>query len=237
MSVNRGLEYTLSNRGTAAVTLSPAGADTLATGAVTTASITIPPGSTITVVNDGSTWIVDGLAGRQLASGRYYGIPLIPFAAANPNLNRLRLVPWIVPETGLYDRIASRVTTAAAGATLRWGMYREVGGLPVTQVFDTGAVGDASTVGLKEATISQILQGGERMWLGLAAQGADGAAIVLSSGSTSAPDVGVTAADIVATGNGIAAGYYVDGVTGALPNPLSTYNVTTGAPGIWLRKA
>ncbi|KQU44181.1 hypothetical protein ASG84_12720 [Rhodococcus sp. Leaf278] len=236
LSLNKGLDYTLHNRGTAAITLSPNGADTLTLGAVTASSVVIAPGQIVRVVNDGTTWIVENRPVRRLRSGKYYGIPNVAFNNTGlPTADRLRVVPFVVPESGVYDRIASEVITGAAATLLRWGIYRDGGGYPGALILDSGAVGDASTAGVKEATIAANLVGGERVWLGVAAQGGNPTMRTLA-GSISLPDVGIDTADIV-TFSGIAVGYFTSAAA-ALPATFTAgAGVQNTAPGIWLRKA
>lgn len=235
ISLNRGAEFVINNRGTAAITLAPNGSDTFTAGVTTVTSPVIPPGRTVTVVNDGSTWIVRGEAVKHLASGKYYGAHGAPMATGTPTQDRLRLFPWVVPETAIYDRIGSLVTTEAASATLRWGIYNDVAGRPSTPILDTGAVGDASTTGWKEATIDQVLVAGERVWLGVVAQGGD-PTLRTFSGSTSIADVGGTSAEIAALSSSATAGVFQAGVTGALPTYSGTQSSNV-AVAIWLRRS
>lgn len=235
IGLNKGIEYVINNRGTAAITLAPNGADTFTAGAVAVTSPVIPPGRTVKVINDGTTWIVEGAQVRALASGKYYGAHGVPMAAATPTVDRLRLFPWVVPETALYDRIGSLVTTAVAATTLRWGIYRDGFGLPSVPILDTGAVGDASTTGWKEATISQVLVAGERLWLGMVPNGGD-PGMRMFSGTTGLQDVGATSAELAALSNSGTAGVFQGGVTGALPTYAGT-QTSNVATAIWLRKA
>ncbi|OZF24606.1 hypothetical protein CH296_28255 [Rhodococcus sp. 14-2496-1d] len=235
VSLNRGMEYLIHNRGTASITLAPNGSDTINTGAVTVPSVIIAPGQSMRVFNDGSTWVADLPPVRRLRSGKYYGDSGVAFGTATPTADRLRVTPWIVPESGVYDRIASEVTAAVAATTLRWGLYRDGGGYPGALILDSGAVGDASTVGVKEATIAATLTAGERIWKGVAPQGGNPTMRTLS-GSISLPDVGVDLADI-STFSGVAVGYFTS-AAGALPSPFTAgASVQNTAPAIWLRKA
>lgn len=165
--------------------------------------------------------------------GNYYIPPGMATTAASPTLNRLRLVPHDIPRPMRFDRLSSEVTTLGAGATLRWVAYADNGrSYPGALVLDTGAIGDASSIGSKEATVDLTL-GARRYWLGCLVQGFD--ASLRMFGSSSARGVGAPLANI---GGGIALGYFTSGVTGAAPLVFPTVAASTSqAPIVWLRKA
>lgn len=94
------------------------------------------------------------------AAGGWYG-PTMTGANSTPasTLNRCLLAPFLVPRAASFDRIGIEVTTAAATAVVRLGIYNSANGLPTTVLLDAGTV-DASTTGAKEITISQTLTPG-----------------------------------------------------------------------------
>jgi len=94
-------------------------------------------------------------------ANRYYG-PMIAGATATAamTLNVIYASPFAVVKTITLDRIAINVTTAAAGATARLGIYADDGTTyPGSLVLDAGTV-DVSTTGMKTITISQELTPG-----------------------------------------------------------------------------
>lgn len=127
--------------------------------------------------------------------------------------DRLTLVPFLVPKDQQFVRIGAEVTTAAAGSTIRLGIYN-IGptGLPTTLVVDAGTI-DAATTGAKEVTINQTLPAG---LYGLAAVAQGGAPTVrtITGGGTMDVGAGSLASSLQSNPN---AGYYGSGVTGALP--------------------
>jgi len=224
----------------APVIISRSSADLIAVnGSLTATSFILNPGESVDMVNSGLTWVpLFGSAAplRTLTSGKYYGPAGVPMATGTPTQDRLRLFPWVVPETAVYDRIGSLVTTAVAATTLRWAIYRDAAGAPLSPLVDTGAVGDASTTGWKEATISQQLIAGRRVWLGLVANGGD-PGLRTFSGTTSLADVGLTSAEIATLSNSASAGVFQGGVTAEVPATFAGTQASNVAPAIWLRKA
>jgi len=92
---------------------------------------------------------------------RYYG-PMVAGATATAAMtaNVIYASPFAVVRTITLDRIAINVTTVAAGATARLGIYADAGTTyPGSLVLDAGTV-DVSTTGMKTITISQQLTPG-----------------------------------------------------------------------------
>jgi len=131
------------------------------------------------------------------------------------------LVPIFISDSFTIDRIAVEVTTAAATATVRLGLYSSVDNVPSALIADFGTV-DASTTGVKEKTISQAVTKG-LVW----------AAYVCSNSSAvrlrqigdgyqmlTFPSSAAQAFDQI--------GYTQTGVTGALPNPTTATIKTSG---------
>ena len=142
---------------------------------------------------------------------------------------------FYLDEVTTIDRIGSEVTAAVAATTLRWAIYGDSSGFPGALVLDTGAVGDASTTGFKEATVNQVLQPG-RYWLGCIPQGGN-PTMRSSSGSIGLPGVGLTSTEIVSLLSA-GVGFFVDNITDAAPATFNTAaNATAVAPLVWVRKA
>lgn len=170
----------------------------------------------------------------QWISGRYYTAPGLPSTLSSPTLNRLRVFPFDIPRPCVVDRISSLVTTAVAASTLRWVVYEDNGlGYPGALLLDTGAVGDASTTGVKEATINLTL-GARRYHVGAVAQGGNPTVTMFESAHS---PIGIKAGDLTTT-NYSSCAYGISGVTGAAPNPFTADQATlTRAVAVWLRKA
>lgn len=181
-----------------------------------------------------SGYAQDSATSVRLKSGRYYTIPNLGASLAAPTQSRLRIAPITIPHAVTADRIASDVTTAAASSTLRWVVYSDDGGYPGTNLLDTGASGDSTTTGVKEATISLDLSAG-RYWLGVVAQG--GNPTLRSHSTTSAEGVGLAAvADITSVGTPV--GFFLDSITGAAPATFTAgASAAAAVPQVWLRVA
>lgn len=169
----------------------------------------------------------------KLKAGRYYhaSSSLVGTDSTNANaldlLIALRFDLWR-PQT--FDRIAIEVTTGVATALTRLGIYKDDGeSAPGSLVLDAGTV-DCSTTGLKEITISQVLESG-RYWLASVAQTA--AATLRAVPFTRDPVVGSS------TGlNTGLMGYTQGSVTGALPATFTPAVGINGATGkVMLRAA
>jgi len=166
--------------------------------------------------------------------GAYYTTPGLPSSTASPTLNRLRLVPFDNDRASKFDRIASEVTGLGAGATLRWVVYSDNGrGYPGALVLDTGAVGDASTTGVKEATVSLTLAA-RRYWVGCIVQGTD-STLRVHSGAT-AEALGSPLSSLGGTTGAL--GHFSSNITGAAPGAFpADAPATSQAPMVWLRKS
>jgi hypothetical protein len=95
------------------------------------------------------------------------GHPASPaLTTAAPTANVLRAVPIWTGNKITLDRIGINVTTLTAG-NQRLGIYNDnANGYPGTLVADLGTV-DTGTTGVKEITISQILNANTLYWLAL----------------------------------------------------------------------
>jgi hypothetical protein len=150
------------------------------------------------------------------ATGSYY-TPRGARSAFAATVDRLTVVPFLVPKDQRFVRIGAEVTVAAASSTVRLGIYN-IGsnGLPTALVLDAGTI-DSSTTGAKEITIDTTLPAG---LYGLAAVANGGTPTVRT----------ITGGGAIEVGNGSLAsstqsnpntGFYSTGVTGALPGTFT----------------
>ena len=131
------------------------------------------------------------------------------------------LVPIFISESFTIDRIAVEVTTSAASATVRLGLYSSVDSVPSALIADFGTV-DASTTGVKELTISQALTKG-LIWGAYVCSNSSSVRLrQISDGHQmlTFPSTAAQAFDTI--------GYTQTGVTGALPNPTTATIKTSG---------
>ncbi len=105
-------------------------------------------------------------------AGNYYCEAVLPTDNLNftkgLGVDLLYAYPFLVPVTQSFDRIACVVTTFAAGATIRIGIYEDDGSVyPGDLVVDSGELSGASS-GLKETTLSETVTPG-LYWLAIMA--------------------------------------------------------------------
>jgi hypothetical protein len=141
-------------------------------------------------------------------------------------------MPFLVPTSQTFDRIAIRVTIAA-GTNARMGIYADDGSVaPGALILDSGAISTAST-GVKEVTINNTLGPGALIWLALVADGAPTIRAV-AVGAQSSVFLGL-ASDL---GTAWGSHLYRAFSYAALPNPFGSPTIGTSTiPGIFLRKA
>lgn len=164
-------------------------------------------------------------------SGFYYG-PQTGRTVNGNGADNLTAVPFWVGESWTFDRIACAVTTAAAGSTVRLGIYADNGqGLPGALVLDAGTV-SGEAVAAVEATISQSLAPGW-YWLAAVNQGGNPALRGCSSFATM-PVGSATAAE--STQSQPVTGHLMGGVTGALPATF-TRSASALAPALVVLRA
>lgn len=168
-----------------------------------------------------------------MTTGKYYTAAGLSASVSTPTQNRLRVFPFTVDRTATFDRMATEVTTAVAATLLRWTVHVDNGsGIPGALVLDTGAVGDASTVGVKEATVSLTLTAGVLYWLGCVPQGGN-PGLRHHSGA----HVGAVGLDQSEISLGVAVGFYQSSIAAAAPDPFVPAGASANAPQVWLRKA
>lgn len=168
-----------------------------------------------------------------LTTGLYYNLPGMATTGTTLTQDMMRLSPFDLQRSATFDRLASEVTVAAAGSTLRWVVYADNGrNYPGALVLDTGAVGDGGTVGITEATVNLSLAA-KRYWVGCISQGGN-PTIRCYTGTTS-PRAGSTLAGLT---SGFSAGFRVSGISGAAPATFTaTVTAASQAPMVWLRAA
>lgn len=148
----------------------------------------------------------------RYAAGRYYTAPAASITTGALTDGLLVASPFPVAAPFPANRIACEVTTLAAGATIRLGIFLSAAnGTPGELLLDAGTV-DAGTTGVKDVTISQAIPAG-LIWLAACAQG--GAPQVRMGVGSLVPIGDANVANALGQAR---AGYSVAGVTGAL-NP------------------
>ena len=142
-------------------------------------------------------------------------------------VNRLYAYPFVVARKMTFDRIAVMVTTLAAGASARLGIYNSDADLkPSSLVLDAGEISVAST-GLIAASINQQLAGG-LYWLGLVTDGTPETYRYYLRPTPMGLDASLAWLCAV----------YVAHVYGALPDPFGAAGVSTSPnPVMFLRVA
>lgn len=132
------------------------------------------------------------------------------------------LVPIFISEDMTFDNIAIEVTTAAAAATVRLGLYDSVDSVPTNLIADFGTV-DASTTGVKEKAISQAVSKG-LIWAAYVCSNSSSVRLRQISSGVQMPTFPSTAAQSFDE-----ISYVQTGVTGALPDPTTATIATAGA--------
>ena len=90
------------------------------------------------------------------------GVTVVSFASGE-----LGVFPFLAPRKLTIDRMAVGVTTAAASAQARIGIYNEVGRLrPETLLFDSGDI-DCSVVGFKTVVVPNLVIEAGLLWLAI----------------------------------------------------------------------
>jgi len=163
--------------------------------------------------------------------GRYYaGEALSPTAAGTLTIaaNTIYATPFAIRQQQVWNKIAIYVSTAQAGASAYLGVYRMENGKPTTLVGTPGIVSLATT-GLKELTVSEMLQQG--MYALFVLPDVSGA--IITAGTLSSQAI----ATVGTSGFGVADTLITAAYTyGALPATFPTVVYATGSsPLIMLR--
>jgi hypothetical protein len=108
---------------------------------------------------------------RKLLSGNYYSAPAFSVSTLAKTLNLMTLIPFYVPATTTFTRIAVRSGTGVASSTARLGIYTsDSNDKPSSLILDAGTVSPTTNTTLYSITISQSLSAG-LYWLACAGQG------------------------------------------------------------------
>ncbi|HEX6912590.1 MAG TPA: hypothetical protein VF142_19445 [Longimicrobium sp.] len=143
--------------------------------------------------------------------------------------NTATAAPFVVPRATAFDQLALEVTTSAAGATVRLGVYADDGdGRPGALVLDAGTV-DASSIGLKTRAAAFTLQPG-LYWLVAAARGGSPTTRTGDGGGGWMVPQPLTGAEVH---NGYTGGHPTD----ALASTFAYTGTTASAPLVLLRAA
>lgn len=217
------------------------------TGANAAAKVTVGANNTVLVADSGQStgvnWAPAAFDMQSIPFGRtgaYYTVAGGRGGATTTQTQGdgvVRYSPLIIGALSItFDRIGAEVTTAAAGATFRLGVYNvsSTGGVG-TLVFDAGTI-DASGTGVKEITISQTLTRGV-YWAAIANQGGATAGCRVYASSLRCAWHGFSSAANSSANNVGAIFPLSTGVTGAFAsNPTISYD-GDGAPIVFFRAA
>jgi hypothetical protein len=168
----------------------------------------------------------------RFTAGLYYG-PEGARTTATLSLNQATAVPFWIGNLQPFDRIGCEITQAgAASSVVRLGVYADNGGgVPGALVFQAGTVAGGSK-GAKEIKISKTLPPG-LYWLVLVGQGGTPQVRAVSNNILGGAGVSTLA---LATGATPRPGYYMSGVSGALPATW-TMSGQTPTPGVVVVRA
>lgn len=172
-----------------------------------------------------------GPVGQPMTVGRYYSTAPASVSTGIPGEGSLRAAPLKTLRGCTIDTLSCSVTTAgSAGALIRLGVYADdgTGDKPSTTLLADAGTVDASTVGVKNATIpgGLALTAGQTIWLAGVVQGAAttrptvrqlaGVALPIGDGSAS------NLLDVTLTGQQASGS-----VAGSLPTTGFTWGATT----------
>lgn len=148
--------------------------------------------------------------------------------------NRLYAIPFQITEQVTMTRIGIKVTTLAAAANARLGIYNWVNGAPTTLVSDLGTV-STGTTGEKEITISQALAPG--MYALVQVHSGAPHVVIVNPANAVLANLPFGADTLANTNTVYAAGCYTAFTYGALPGSFGTPTFTaSNMPAVWLRK-
>jgi hypothetical protein len=191
---------------------------------------------TLTVLSQVTTLVI----GLGFKTGRYYGSPLMtgtttaPSAGSGINGTDTVAIPFYVPATTSFDRIAISVTTAVGASAVGLGLYNNTNGVP-SSLITSGSVSSATT-GTKEATISQTLAKG---WYWLAVRSSSGSVgLAYATGQPSGHSL-LGLDSIIAAATGFGAIYDSASLPANWTYTSSNFLPLSGAniPAIWMRVA
>lgn len=158
--------------------------------------------------------------GEFQSAGRWV-YPWGTIASRNLVLNRLTLIPVYNPLGRSFDRVGISVGTASlAGAVARCGVYADANGIPGNLIAEFGTL-PADAVANPTLVISQFLPAGI-IWYALTVQGD-------ASGQISGPQALGIPGMLRSDQGGNSIGYFMNGVSGALPTGPPTLSGDTAA--------
>lgn len=139
-----------------------------------------------------------------------------------PTLNRLYAMPVMVPISMTVDEIQFYLQTTQTSSVLRLGIYAndEATDRPAALIVDGSTVDTSTGSGAQAVSISQALSPG-LVWVACAAQGAAGTLQIWAAVPQGQPRCPLTVGS-----NSANHCYYVDSVSGALPDPFGTIGTT-----------
>jgi hypothetical protein len=149
----------------------------------------------------------------------------------------LRLLPWIVSQRIVIDRVGADVgTVGEAGSKFRLGIYADTGFiLPGALLLDAGQIaGDSATV--QDAPAVSLALPPGLYWIGGAVQSAPTTQPTMRTVNQWAPPVPISSS-VIPTAGQILLGYSMTGVTGALPASFTGSTATTFAARPHVRTA
>lgn len=180
----------------------------------------------------------DGLAGEPLTLGPEGNLPAIRSTAwhvvpaygapgtANVPVNRMFALPFIPGRQCTLTAMAANVSLALVGGNLRMGVYLSDGVLPTTLLADYGTVA-AGVTGIRSITglstpVRPVLH-----YLVIGRQGG-----VLNLGLTTLLTGDPVISETTPVIGGNRSGYFIDGVSGALPASFGAPAGTDTAPAL-----
>lgn len=166
-----------------------------------------------------------------VVAGRYYGpLGATTYAPNSLAVGFIYALPFFVPERTTFTKLGCRITTAAAGASVRLGLYHAENGLPSTLLADSGSLSAAAT-GAVEGTINVTLEAG--MYFLAAAASSASVAMNWASVPSLRAVMGST------TDNGNETTPLMAQAFGAMPATFVTggyFDTASAVPNVWLRK-
>jgi hypothetical protein len=165
---------------------------------------------------------------RLIVTGQYNSTGLNSPANTTLTSNRLYYVPFFVPRSCAFDRIAVFHNATTAAISGRLGIYSNVGDLPSALITEYGTVDLSTTAGvMKTVTISVTLAAGI-YWLAYVQQGAGACSMTC----------GPPALQVASSDNTVNGTKFENSVSGALPSTATPGAAnTTSPPIIFMRGA
>ena len=144
-----------------------------------------------------------------------------------PTANRLLVLPFYVANRLTATALSVVTGTVVTAGSARLGIYNTAtNGQPNALVVDAGTVSYTTSATSYSATISTILNPGW-YWLGVSVTSGSSTWLGIANGANNQGS-GVTQRSYTPTSSNGVTGYYVDGVTGALPT-TPTWTFTNSA--------